>query len=39
MTSGRKSLHHPDKGLLQYEYASFPADDDPALKLVIYPPV
>jgi transcriptional regulator with XRE-family HTH domain len=37
--SGRKSLHHPDKGLLQFEYASFQANDDPALKLVIYTPV
>jgi transcriptional regulator with XRE-family HTH domain len=37
--SGRKSLHHPEQGLLAYEYASFQANDDPALKLVIYTPV
>ena len=37
--SGRKSLHHPNRGLLQFEYTSFQANDDPALKLVIYTPV
>jgi transcriptional regulator with XRE-family HTH domain len=37
--SGRKTLHHPGKGLLHYEYTSFQANDDPALKLVIYTPV
>jgi hypothetical protein len=37
--SGRKVLHHPKKGELQFEYASFQANDDPALKLVIYTPV
>jgi hypothetical protein len=37
--SGRKSLHHPNRGLLQLEYTSFQANDDPALKLVIYTPV
>ncbi len=36
---GRKLLHHPDKSLLQYEYASFQANDDAALKLVIYTPL
>jgi transcriptional regulator with XRE-family HTH domain len=36
--SGRKSLHHPEKGLLEFEYTSFQANDDPALKLVIYTP-
>jgi transcriptional regulator with XRE-family HTH domain len=34
--SGRKLLYHPKKGALHYEYASFQANDDPALKLVIY---
>jgi transcriptional regulator with XRE-family HTH domain len=34
--SGRKLLYHPRKGALHYEYASFQANDDPALKLVIY---
>lgn len=37
--SGRKSLHHPKRGLLQFEYTSFQANDDPTLKLVIYTPV
>jgi transcriptional regulator with XRE-family HTH domain len=37
--SGRKLLHHPRKGALHYEYASFQANDDPSLKLVIYTPV
>ena len=37
--SGRKSLHHPKLGLLQFEHTSFQANDDPALKLVIYTPV
>jgi len=37
--SGRKTLHHPKKGVLHFEYASFQANDDPALKLVIYTPL
>lgn len=37
--AGRKMLHHPEKGVLRFEYASFQANDDPALKLVIYTPV
>jgi len=37
--SGRKTLNHPKKGLLQFEYSSFQANDDPGLKLVIYTPV
>jgi len=36
---GRKQLHHPNKGVLRFEHASFQANDDPALKLVIYTPV
>ena len=36
MAAGRKSLRHPKKGKLRLEYASFQANDDPALKLVIY---
>ena len=36
--SGRKTLHHPSKGQMQFDYASFQANDDPALKLVIYTP-
>ncbi len=34
--AGRKALSHPKKGRLRFEYASFQANDDPALKLVIY---
>src|SRR5262249_14442662 len=37
--SGRKVLHHPKKGALHFEYASFQTNDDPALKLIIYTPV
>ena len=34
--AGQKRLNHPVKGLLLYEYATFQANDDPALKLAIY---
>jgi transcriptional regulator with XRE-family HTH domain len=34
--AGEKQLHHPKKGLLRFEHASFLANDDPALKLIIY---
>lgn len=37
--AGRKQMTHPGKGVLTFEHASFVADDDPALKLVIYTPV
>ena len=37
--AGRKQMAHPKKGLLNFEHASFRADDDPALKLVVYTPV
>jgi transcriptional regulator with XRE-family HTH domain len=37
--AGRKLLNHPKKGLLHFEYATFQANDDPALKLAIYTPV
>ena len=37
--TGRKLLRHPKKGSLRFEYATFQANDDPALKLVIYTPV
>jgi transcriptional regulator with XRE-family HTH domain len=37
--AGQKLLNHPEKGLLRFEYATFQANDDPALKLVIYAPV
>ena len=34
--SGTKQLHHPSLGTLIYDYASFQANDDPALKLALY---
>ena len=37
--AGRKQIVHPKKGVLRFEHASFQANDDPALKLVIYTPV
>ncbi len=37
--SGRKKLHHPVRGLMVFQHTSFQANDDPALKLVIYTPV
>ena len=39
VAAGRKTLNHPKKGMVQFEYTSFQANDDPALKLVIYTPV
>ena len=35
-SAGQKVLSHPKKGAQRFEYASFQANDDPALKLVIY---
>jgi len=37
--SGRKTLHHPTKGVIAFDHTSFQANDDPGLKLVIYTPV
>lgn len=37
--AGRKVLTHPTKGALHFEYATFQANDDPALKLAIYAPL
>ncbi|TDH57850.1 transcriptional regulator [Dankookia rubra] len=34
--SGTKYLHHPTRGTTRYEYASFQANDNPALKLALY---
>ena len=34
--AGQKLLNHPTKGLLRFSYATFQANDDPALKLAIY---
>jgi hypothetical protein len=36
---GRKCLNHPERGVLQFVYSSFQANDDPSLKLVIYTPL
>jgi transcriptional regulator with XRE-family HTH domain len=36
--AGRKVLHHPTRGVLTYEYATFQANDDPALRLAIFTP-
>lgn len=36
--AGQKQLSHPGKGALRYDYATFQANDDPALKLTIYAP-
>jgi len=36
--AGRKLIIHPQQGRLEFEYATFQANDDPALKLVIYTP-
>ena len=38
VAAGRKTLQHPAKGALRFEYASFQSNDDPSLKLVIYAP-
>ncbi len=38
ITAGRKHLTHPTKGRLDFEYATFQANDDPALKLIIFTP-
>jgi hypothetical protein len=37
--AGLKIMNHPTKGVLRFEHTSFQANDDPALKLVIYTPV
>lgn len=37
--SGQKLLEHPRRGPQRYEYATFQANDDPALKLAVYTPV
>ena len=35
----RKTLHHPTKGVIAFDHASFQFNDEPSLKLVIYTPV
>jgi len=37
--AGQKLIRHPKKGELRLEHASFQANDDPALRLIIYTPV
>ena len=37
--AGQKILTHPRKGRLIFDYATFQANEDPALKLAIYTPV
>jgi transcriptional regulator with XRE-family HTH domain len=37
--SGRKVLHHPVRGTLSFDYATFQANEDLALRLTIYTPV
>ena len=39
VAGGQKLIKHPRKGTLRFEHASFQANDDPALRLVIYTPV
>jgi transcriptional regulator with XRE-family HTH domain len=39
IAAGQKLLNHPTRGALRFEYASFQANDDPALKLVVYTPL
>jgi transcriptional regulator with XRE-family HTH domain len=39
VVGGQKVVNHPKKGVLRFEHASFQANDDPALKLVVYTPV
>jgi transcriptional regulator with XRE-family HTH domain len=36
---GQKIFAHASRGVQRYEYATFQANDDPALKLAIYTPV
>ena len=36
IAAGKKQLNHPKNGVLNFEHTSFQANDDPALKLVIY---
>ena len=33
---GTKELHHPTRGVMRYEYASFQANDDAKIKLSLY---
>jgi hypothetical protein len=33
--SGRKTLHHPSKGVMIVEHASFQATDEPSLRFAL----
>ncbi|MDI5969991.1 helix-turn-helix transcriptional regulator [Streptomyces sp. SL13] len=37
--NGRKTLYHPVRGVLRFSYATFQANDHPALKLTVYSPL
>jgi transcriptional regulator with XRE-family HTH domain len=37
--AGHKVFYYPDRGPLRFEYVTFQANDDPALKLAVYTPV
>ena len=37
--AGVKRLKHPTRGWVAFEHASFQANDDPALRLIVYTPV
>ena len=37
-SSGRKVLHHPVRGVSQFDYCTFQCNDDPDLRLAIYMP-
>jgi MmyB-like transcription regulator ligand binding domain len=39
VVGGQRLSNHPKKGVLRFEHASFHANEDPALKLVIFTPV
>lgn len=37
--SGTKVLHHPARGRLRFEYATFQSNDDPRLRIAVYAPL
>lgn len=37
--AGVKRIHHPRKGLLRFEHASFQSTEDPTLRLIVYTPL
>ncbi|MFG2226658.1 hypothetical protein [Streptomyces sp. NPDC048644] len=37
--NGRKTLHHPEQGVRTFSYATFQANDHPALQLSLYTPL